>query len=573
VPSARRRFSILHQLAGNLAHSEKSAIRVTLWSTYQSTDFPEFVSRTCVRHALDPLDVSRTRNGSGVGAVQASTAVEAQGSPVDAGSADVDTESMALRYNKSLLGRALLAFEGYAQSEQEKMLGIQRAMNSPKTATIFEKWKRLPCLSELRDGRDGDDVKMGPPKDKRNSRGLGAIGQASIGQGGSLHGAIGQGIKRQQQSADTEADTFHSLPQEPLPPAPLVPPAVRAVLGGAGAAPPPAQGAPFSGHSEGGGGQGGSAGAQTWEGQAWEGEEAASTTHDTFGVHQTQTGYAAYPYQPHVVPQIRAPAFARTLQAAGVDVHNTLNTLNTPTPQIPAPAFARTLQAGGVDSHNALNAHMNMNLNVHGNSGVNHASMPININHASMPLNVSAYASPFAWNGAMAHMGFYAGAPAPKDVAHSGGDGAHGARELELLAAAANSFQRLQNHHHQPQQYHHQPQQYHDQQHPLAPHASQATPLPHTIHSQPHQYQQQQPYPAQQVPSYTTPPCPDQHHNYRRQQQQHQEQQMHAQVCSSLLLRILPFCRILPYKGLFWSITSIIKSIKNRCTPGLFCCI
>jgi hypothetical protein len=273
------------------------------------------------------------------------------------------------------------------------------------------------------------------------------------------------------------------------------------------------------------------------------------------------------------VPQIRAPAFARTLQAAGVDVHNTLNTLNTPTPQIPAPAFARTLQAGGVDSHNALNAHMNMNLNVHGNSGVNHASMPININHASMPLNVSAYASPFAWNGAMAHMGFYAGAPAPKDVAHSGGDGAHGARELELLAAAANSFQRLQNHHHQPQQYHHQPQQYHDQQHPLAPHASQATPLPHTIHSQPHQYQQQQPYPAQQVPSYTTPPCPDQHHNYRRQQQQHQEQQMHAQVCSSLLLRILPFCRILPYKGLFWSITSIIKSIKNRCTPGLFCCI
>jgi hypothetical protein len=235
------------------------------------------------------------------------------------------------------------------------------------------------------------------------------------------------------------------------------------------------------------------------------------------------------------MPQIPALAFARTLQAAGVDAHNALNTHNTPNPQIPAPAFARTLQAGGVDSHISPNAHMNMNLNALGNSGlvnhasmplnINHASMPLNINHSSMPLNVSAYASPFAWNGAMAHVGFYAGAPAPKDVAHSGGDGAHGTREFELLAAAANSFQRLQNHHHQPQQYH---QHYPHQQQPLAPHASPATPDPHSIHSQPQQYQQQQPYQAPPLPSYTTPPCPDQHHNYQQQQQQ-QHQHQHQQ--------------------------------------------
>ena len=473
-------------------------------------------------------------------------ASEAQGSQVDAESADADTDSMTLRYNKSLLGKALLAFEGYAQSEQEKMLGIQRAMNSPKTATIFEKWKRLPCLSELRDGRDGDDVKLGPPTDKRTSRGLGAIGQASVGQGGSLHGAIGQGIKRQQMSADAAALTMHARTQEPLAPAALVPPAMRAVLGGAAAAPPPAQGAPFSGHPKEGGCQGGSAGAQTWDGQSWTWEEAASTTHGTFGVNQTR--YAANPYQAHVMPQIPATAFARTMQAAGVDAQNAMNTHNTPNPQIPAPAFARTLQAAGVDSHNALNAHMNMNPNVHGNSGVNHASMPLNIIRASMPLNVSAYASPFAWNGARTHMEFYAGAPAPKDVAHSGSDGAHGVRELELLAAAANSFQLLQNHHRQPQQYH---RQHPHPQHPLAPHASPATPDLHSTHSQPQQYQQQQPYPAQSLPSYTTPPCPDQHHNFLQQQQQHREQ-MQAQVSSSLLphMRRL-FFRILPYMGLF----------------------
>ena len=53
-------------------------------------------------------------------------------------------------YTQRLLGRAFLAFDGYAHSEYEKVLGIQRAINSPKTATIFEKWKRLPTLSDLR---------------------------------------------------------------------------------------------------------------------------------------------------------------------------------------------------------------------------------------------------------------------------------------------------------------------------------------------------------------------------------------------------------------------------------------
>lgn len=51
-----------------------------------------------------------------------------------------------------------------SQAEQEKVLGMQRlsgALNSPKTATIFEKWKRY-------------------------------------GNGGSVHGVIGQGIRKQQ---------------------------------------------------------------------------------------------------------------------------------------------------------------------------------------------------------------------------------------------------------------------------------------------------------------------------------------------------------------------------------------
>lgn len=155
-------------------------------------------------HALDPLNASRTITRV-VGGV-------AHGHDATFGlqESQMDTESLVGRYNKSLLGKALLAFEGYAQSEHEKVIGIQRAMNSPKTATIFEKWKQLPCLSDLRDGRDEN---------------LKHSASASHGKegGGALHGAIGQGIKKQLQfNAETRNDCAQ-------PPWPSVPPLVGSV--------------------------------------------------------------------------------------------------------------------------------------------------------------------------------------------------------------------------------------------------------------------------------------------------------------------------------------------------------
>lgn len=89
---------------------------------------------------------------------------------------DDDTNSLADRYNRMLLGKALLAFEGYAQAEN-----IQRwsgALNSPKTATIFEKWKKLPVS-------------------------------------GSVHGVIGQGIKKQQVKPGPASED-RSWPAAPL---------------------------------------------------------------------------------------------------------------------------------------------------------------------------------------------------------------------------------------------------------------------------------------------------------------------------------------------------------------------
>lgn len=154
-------------------------------------------------HALDPLDASR-RSGARVGNVH--------GTAIDSQESQVDNETVVDRYNKSLLGKALLAFEGYAQLEQEKVLGIQRAINSPKTATIFEKWKHLPCLSDLRDPRDGEDLKHAGAS-KHNKAG-----------GGSVHGAIGQGIKKHAPFNHQPQDDNHdeSKAQDWQTPPPLV---------------------------------------------------------------------------------------------------------------------------------------------------------------------------------------------------------------------------------------------------------------------------------------------------------------------------------------------------------------
>lgn len=106
-------------------------------------------------HALDALnafDPSITAPPSDVGSGSISSApISGASISVAAAAAEqqshLDTDGLADRYNRMLLGKALLAFEGYAQAEN-----IQRwsgALNSPKTATIFEKWKRLPVSGSI----------------------------------------------------------------------------------------------------------------------------------------------------------------------------------------------------------------------------------------------------------------------------------------------------------------------------------------------------------------------------------------------------------------------------------------